>query len=187
MGRNYLPADAEKMFEEAKDYKPIISNKVFQKAGLLYEVIQSNNRVRALCTTDETKLEWFASDEKAAEEFVKGNLGRRKIKTQLLKDYSFTMNTDCGAGLGGHLIYQRHSIRISQPILDFFSFEIAAANAFILRRGKDVSYTKGVRRFTEEVIEETVHYYQIRLRLLDSRREDEEIPKTKSEDRATVY
>ena len=93
MGRNYLPADAEKMFEEAKDYKPIISNKVFQKAGLVYEVIQSNNRVRALSnchgSTDETELERFVSDEKAAEEFVEGNLGRRKIKTtQQLKDYS---------------------------------------------------------------------------------------------------
>ena len=76
-----------------------------------------------------------------------------------LKDYSFTMNnTDCRVGLGGRLTkYHRHSVRISQPFLDFFSFEIAAANAFILRRGKDVSYTRGVRRFAEEVIEETVH------------------------------
>ena len=58
MGRNYLPADSEKIFQEAKDYKPgEYQTRYSKKAGLVYEVIQSNNRVRALCTTDETELE----------------------------------------------------------------------------------------------------------------------------------
>ena len=130
---------------------------------MVYEVIQSNKRVRVLsnchATSDKVEIERFVKDAVIAEEFEEGNLGRRKINTsQLLKDYSLTMNnTDCGAGLGGRLTkFHRKSSRLSQPFLDFLSFEIAAINAYIMYRGKNPTYTKGVRQFAEDVIEETV-------------------------------
>ena len=52
--------------------------------------------------------------------------------------------------------YHRKSSRLSQPFLDFFTFEIAAVNAFILYRGQNPSYKKGIRAFAEQVIEESV-------------------------------
>ena len=126
-------------------------------------MIQSNIRVRVLlnchATNEVTELDRYVKDPDVAEEFEEANLGRRKINTSKLpEDYSLTMNnTDCGAGLGGRLTkYHRKSCRLSQPFLDFFSFEIAAVNAYIMYRGKHPSYKHGIRQFADQIIEETV-------------------------------
>ena len=120
-GRMYLPDDAEDMFTEAKKFKPgEYRSRYSERAGLVFEVIQSNNRVRVLsnchATTDNVEKQRFVKDADIAGQFEEADLGRRKINTsRLLKDYSLTMNnTDCGAGLGGRLTkYHRKSTRLS--------------------------------------------------------------------------
>ena len=45
---------------------------------------------------------------------------------------------------------------MSQPLIDFITFEKAPVNAFILFRGLNPSYSKGIRLFAEEVIQESL-------------------------------
>lgn len=163
-GRMYLPEDANEMFKDVKPLRPgEYLTRYSPVSGLIFEIVQSNKRVRVLSnchsTVDKTDIDRFIKDVDVAEEFPDAPLGRRTINTSvLLKDYSITMNnTDCGAGLGGRMTkYHRKSHRLSQPFLDFFTFEIAAVNAFILYRGQNPTYTKGIRQFAEQVITETV-------------------------------
>ena len=118
-------------------------------------------RVLSNCrsTADEVRIDRFVKDVAAAEEFEEASCGRRKINTSvLLKDYSITMNnTDCGAGLGGRMTkYIGNPVDSANHFSFFFTFEIAAVNAFILYRGQNPTYKKGIREFAEQVIEKSV-------------------------------
>ena len=130
----------------------------------MFKVIKSNKRVRVLTnyhsSTDETELERLVAEKDNPDDYEEASNGRRKINTStVLRDYSTTMNfTDCGAATGGRLTkFHRHSVRQSQPFLDFFTFEIAPGSAYPLFREKNLSYSKGVRAWAEQVIEETIN------------------------------
>ena len=136
----YIPTDVNEMYSEAKDYQPgEYQTRYSEKAGLIFAVVKSNTVVRVMSnchsSTAETDLDRFVAEDDSPELFTEAAGGRRKIQTaQVLEDYSLTMNfTDCGAGLGGRLTkYHWHSVRPSQPFLDFISFEIAPTSSFVL-------------------------------------------------------
>ena len=162
--RKYLPQDCKEMYNEAKEYGiGEYQTRFSDVAKLAYFVVRSSKVVRLLSnchsTTSETDLYRFVAPDDNPHAFNEAPLGRREVtSTSVLLDYSLTMNnTDCSDGLRGRMTkYNRHSVRMSQPLLDYISFEKAPVNAFILYRGLNPSYRKGIRQFAEDVIQETL-------------------------------
>ena len=160
----YLPHDAKEMYSEAKEYNSgEFQTRFSEVTNLTYCVIKSNRVVRMLSnchdTTDETTIARFVKEHDDPDDFKEAPRGRRYVQTaSLLQDYSRTMNnTDYSDGKRGGLTkFHRHSVRMSQPLLDFFTFEKAAVNAYLIYRGLNPDYKKGIRHFAEQVIEETI-------------------------------